>query len=110
MTETLKRLGNCDVSATTNTALYQVPPATTVVVSTVAICNRNASSVKIRLGHTLGVYSAITVGEWIYYDVTIPAYDTLTMTVGVTMGTSNSLVAYSNTANVGFTAWGTEIT
>jgi len=110
MPETAKRLGAVDVAATTNTLIYAVPASTSTVVSTVAICNRNSSSVKVRLAHVDGAIGSIANEDYIYYDVTIPANDSLTLTVGITMATTHTLMAYSNTANVNFVTWGVELT
>lgn len=93
-----------DLAATTNTTIYTCP-STTFSVATVSICNRNASSVTVRLA----VSTSATPGnaEWIEYGTTIPANAVLERT-GLVLDAGKYIVAYSSTANVSVVAYGIE--
>ena len=49
MAEVLKVLGQLVPAATTLSALYTVPAATTATISTIAACNQNNANVKVRV-------------------------------------------------------------
>ena len=90
------RLGAVDLAATTNTTVYTVPGSKTAAFS-VNICNRNASSITIRLA--LSATGTPGVTEWIEYDTVLVANGVLERT-GLMLDTGKLVVAYSSTANV----------
>ena len=93
------RLGAVDLSATTNTTVYTVPAAKTAAFS-VNICNRNASSITIRLA--LAATGTPDVAEWIEYDTPLDGNSVLERS-GLMLDTGKLLVAYSSAANVSVT-------
>lgn len=98
------RLGTADLSATTNTTLYTCPSSTFAVVN-VTICNRNASSVTVRLA----ISSSATPGnaEYIEFGTTIPANAVLERT-GLVLDAGKQIVVYSSTTSVNAVAYGIE--
>ena len=98
------RLGAVDLSATTNTTVYTVPAAKTAAFS-VNICNRNASSITIRLA--LAATGTPDVAEWIEYDTPLGGNCVLERS-GLMLDTGKLLVAYSSAANVSVIAYGVE--
>lgn len=108
MPTTYKVLGQSAPSATTATTLYTVPAATTAVVSSIVIANRDASSATYRIairpdGATLAN------SQYIAYDVTVGASDSTVLTLGITMDASDIITVYASTANLTFSAFGSEI-
>ena len=108
MATAYKVLGQSAPAATTNTSLYTVPSATQTVVSTIAVCNRAASAATFRIavrpnGATLANEHYVT------YDAPISANDSLFITVGATIDASDIVTVYASTANLSFTAFGSEI-
>lgn len=98
------RLGAQDLSATTNTTLYTCPASTFAIVN-VSICNRNATSVTVRLA----LASSATPGgsEWLEYGVTIPANSVLERT-GLVLKATEYLVVWASTTSVNAVAYGIE--
>lgn len=110
MATAYKVLGQLNPSATTETSLYAVPAATSAVISSLVVCNLSTVAtfrVFIRVGGGAGAGAA---KEWLYYDVTLPANDTFVATLGITLGALDKLFVYASTANVAFSAYGSELT
>lgn len=108
MATVYKVLGQSAPSAVTNTTLYTVPASTSAVCSTLAICNRGATTtvrVAIRpAGATLANQ------HYIVYDNSVNQYDTVFLTLGVTLATTDVVTVYAGTANMSFNLFGSEIT
>jgi hypothetical protein len=107
-TATYKVLAQSAPSATTNTDVYTVGSGKQAVVSTIAICNRAATAATYRIAIRVAG-SALSNEEYIVYDVAIPGVDTITLTMGVTLGAADVVTVYASTANLSFNLFGTEI-
>ena len=108
MTTTYKVLGQSVPSATTNTTLYTVPSATSAVCSTLAVCNRGASTnfrVAVRPAG-----ASISNEHYIVYDNYINQYDTIFLTLGVTLAATDVVTVYAGAATLSFSLFGSEIT
>ncbi len=108
MAATYKVLGQSAPSATTATTLYTVPSSTQTVVSTIAVCNRGASSGTYRIairpnGDTLANL------HYIAYDTAITANNSTMITIGVTLGDTDVITVYASTADFSFSVFGSEI-
>ncbi len=98
------RLGVADLSATTNTTVYTCP-ASTFTVASVSICNRNSTTVTVRLA--VASSSTPAASEYLEYDVQLLANGVLERT-GLVLDAGKLLVAYSSAANVSVVAMGIE--
>ena len=108
MATTYKVLGQAAPSATTATTLYTVPSSTQAVVSTIAVCNRAASSGTFRIA--IRPDGATLANEhYIAYDSTVAANDSTFITIGVTLGDTDVITVYASSANQSFSAFGSEI-
>lgn len=108
MATAYKVLGQSAPSATTATTLYTVPSATETVVSTIAVCNRAATAATFRIA--IRPNGATLANEhYVTYDAPISANDSLFITVGATADASDVITVYASTANLSFTAFGSEI-
>jgi hypothetical protein len=108
MATTYKTLGQSAPAATTNIDLYTVPAATSAVCSTLAICNRGASTqfrVAVRPAGT-----AIANQHYIVYDNWVNQYDTVFLTLGVTLATTDVVTVYAGAATLSFSLFGSELT
>ena len=105
---TYKILGQNSPSATTETDLYTVPPATSAVCSSVSICNRGSSQTTFRVSISQGGVATANK-DYLYYDVTLAGNDTFIATIGVTLAATDKIRVYSGSSNLSFQVWGTEI-
>jgi glucose-6-phosphate dehydrogenase assembly protein OpcA len=108
MPTTYKVLGQSNPSATTATTLYTVPSATQAIVSTIVIANRTTSSATFRIAIRVNG-AALANSQYIAYDVTVGASDSTALTLGITLGAADVITVYASTANLTFTAFGSEI-
>lgn len=108
MPTTYKVLGQVAPSATTNTTLETVPSATQVVVSTIAVCNRAATAATYRIA-VRPAGAAVSNEHYIAYDAPIAANDSTFITIGMTLAATDVVTVYASTANLSFSAFGTEI-
>ena len=103
-----KVLGQSNPSATTATTLYTVPASTSTVVSTITVANLAGTSATYRISIRPAGASQ-TNAMYLAYDVTVGALDTTTITLGVTLATTDVITVYASTANLAFQAFGSEI-
>jgi len=112
MANTYKRLGAINPSANTQTNVYVVPAATSAVVSSITICNQAATnaSYSIALMNSSEFNSAAPTATFIVRGATVPAADTIILTMGMTANAGMVLVGNTNSPNISFSAFGSEIT
>jgi len=103
-----KVLGQSNPSATTATTLYTVPSSTSTVVSTLTICNQGASSDVYRIA-IRPAGATLSASQYIAYNAAIPAYDSISLTLGITLAATDVITIYAGTANLSFSAFGSEI-
>lgn len=107
MANSYKVLGQVVPSATTNTTLYTVPSATSSVVSTLSICNQGTTTTVRVAVRPAG--AALSAQHYIIYDTYVNANDSIFLTLGITLATTDVVTVYAGTANVSFGLYGTEI-
>jgi hypothetical protein len=108
MPTTYKVLAQSAPSATTNTDVYTVGSGKSAVVSTITVCNRAATAATYRIA--IRVAGATIANEdYIIYDTTVPANDTISLTLGVTLAATDVVTVYASTANFSFNIFGAEI-
>lgn len=90
------RLGGGDIAANTDTLLYTVPVDTVATVN-IRIANRNNNPVAVRVA--IGSGASPTAGDYIDYDVLIPANWILEDT-GFVCSAGEKVWVRSDTANV----------
>jgi glucose-6-phosphate dehydrogenase assembly protein OpcA len=107
-TTTYKTLGQAAPAATTSTDLYIVPAATSAIVSTITIANRAATDATFRISQSL-TGAALANKDYLVYDATVPASGFITLTLGITMATTDKLRVYASSGDISFNAFGTEL-
>lgn len=92
----------------TYSELGQVPAGKQWLVSTLSICNEGASAMTYRIGISTTV--SPSTGEFLVYGATVPANDTVTLTLGITMDQDWRIMTSCSSASASLMAFGTEIT
>ena len=108
MATTYKVLGQITPTANTMTTLYTVPGATNSVVSTLTICNQGIANANVSIAVCPG-NTAVTSDQYIVNTARVVPYDTVFLTLGVTVGNTDTIRVESSNANVSFNAFGSEI-
>lgn len=103
-----KVLGQLNPAATTASTLYTVPSATSTIISTITICNQAATATSFRIA-VRPAGATLAALHYINYDTPLPANDTITATLGITLATTDIITVYAGTATVSFSAFGSEI-
>lgn len=108
MATVYKALGQSNPSATTATTLYTVPSATSTVVSTITICNQASTAGTFRIA-VRPAGASLAAQHYIAYDTPIAANDTIALTLGITLATTDVVTIYASSATMSFNAYGSEI-
>lgn len=108
MATAYKVLGQSAPSATTDTTLYTVPSATEAIVSTITICNRANTVATYRVA-VRPAGASIANQHYIAFDVNINPNSVEAYTVGITLAATDVVTVRGSSANLSFSAFGTEI-
>lgn len=109
MATTYKVLAQANPSATTETTLYTVPSLTNTVVSTIAIANQAGTSGTYRIAVRPSADGSTAAKHWIVYGATVAASDSVLLTIGITLAAGDKIQIYASSANMSFSAFGSEI-
>lgn len=104
-----KVLGQAAPGATTDTTLYTAPASTQAVVSSIVVANRSASQVTYRIAVRPSGATLATL-HYLAFDVVVASSDSTTLTLGVTLGAGDVITVRASTADLTFSAFGSEIT
>jgi hypothetical protein len=108
MATAYKVLGQSNPAATTLTTLYTVPASTSTVVSTISICNQAATSGTYRVAvRPAGATAAAQ--HYVVYDASLAGNATDTLTLGISLATTDVISVYASTTSFSFSAFGSEI-
>jgi hypothetical protein len=103
-----KILGQSAPAATTSSDLYTVPSSTQAVVSSIVVANRDAAAATYRISCATDG-ATLANAQYVAYDVTVGGADSTVLTLGITLGDTDKIRVYGSTANLTFTAFGSEI-
>ena len=103
-----KVLGQVNPSATTATTAYTVPSATETIVSTISVCNQASSAATYRIAVRPDAAS-LAAEHYIVYGATVPASDSVMLTVGLTLNAGDVVTVYASSATLSFNLFGSEI-
>jgi hypothetical protein len=107
MPQAHKVLGQSNPAATTLSSLYTAPAQ--AICSTITVCNTAGSATTYRIA-VRPAGGSIATAMYLAYDAALPANDTATLTLGVTLAATDVISVYAASANVAFAAFGVEIT
>jgi hypothetical protein len=103
---TYRVLGQTISTANTLTTLYTVPTAVSAVCSTLVACNQGVST-NIRIA-IRPAGATIDPKHYVVFDAYVNQGDTLWLTVGFTLATTDIVSVLAGTANVSFNLYGSE--
>jgi hypothetical protein len=106
--DNLKILGQSAPAATTSTDLYTVPASRSTTVSTLVVCNRAATSATFRVSAAIAG-AALANQQYLFYDQVIDGNSTYSVTIGMTLATTDKIRVYASTANLSFNLFGVEV-
>jgi len=104
-----KVLGRKAAAATTAEELYATPASSAAVVSSIVIANRAATAKTYRLAVKPATGTTLATEHYLAYDVSIAANDSVALTLGITLAAGNVIVTYASSADLTFTAFGSEL-
>lgn len=108
MATTYKVLGQSAPSATTDTTLYTVPAATSTVVSTIVVANRDSTSATFRIA-IRPAGAALANQHYVAFDCSVGANDSTALTLGLTLAATDVITVRASSANLSFNAYGSEL-
>jgi hypothetical protein len=106
--ETLKSPFFSVPTANTLTTLYTVPANTQSLISTINICNTASADATYRIAVTSG--GSPVLGNYLIYNATISGNETVSLTQGITMDSSDLIAIFASSSSVAFNAFVMEIT
>lgn len=109
MTISYKILGQSNPTANANVDLYAVPANTSVVASTLNICNQATSTGTFRIA-VRPANATLATKHYIAYDTAIPALDTISLTIGMSLAATDVVTIYTSSSSLSFNLFGSEIT
>ena len=109
MAEVYKILGQSAPAAATLTTAYTVGAPTEGIVSTVTVCNRSTIGTTFRIA-IRPAGASITDAHYVAYDQAIGGNETVVITLGFGLATTDVVSVYNTLATLSFTVVGMEIT
>ena len=109
MADTYKVLGQSNPLAATLTDAYTVPAVTSTIISSIVVANRSAVATTFRIA-VRPAGAAIANEHYIAFDVAIGANESIALTLGVTLATTDVLSVYATLATLSFNVYGVEKT
>jgi len=111
MANALKILGQLNPTANTQGNVYVVPASTAAIVNNIIVANQTAANVSYSIiVMPSGSFSATAANTYfIVRGGIVPASDTATLSLGVTLPAGAILAANSNSGSISISAFGVEI-
>ena len=107
-TTTYKVLGQSNPSANTLTDVYTVPASTQAVISTISVCNQTGTNASYSIAVAPNGASD-TDAHYVIRGGVVPAADSIGITLGITIDAADVVRANTNSANISFNIFGSEI-
>ena len=108
MAQAYKVLAQSAPAATTNTDILTVGAGKSIVSSTLSVCNRGTTSATYRVA-VRPTGTALANLHYIIFDAVVMAKDTVTLSLGITLATTDVVTVYASSANLSFSMFGAEI-
>lgn len=109
MATSYKILGQAIPAANVATSLYTVPSSTTAISSTLQICNQASSAGTVSIA-ARPAGATLATQHYLLYNTSIAANDSMSLTIGMCLATTDVLTVVSSSGNISFTLFGSELT
>lgn len=109
MATAYKVLGQSKPGATTLTAIYTVPGATSAVVSRIVVCNQSGTPTLFRISVAVAG-AADTPSQYLFFDQPIGPNESIPVALGLGLAAGDIVRVYNTLATVSFNLFGAEIT
>lgn len=104
-----RTLAQSNPAANTPTVIYTVPANTQTVVSTFQVCNQNVNAAAFFIS-TQVAGASLANSQYVAFNTTVPGYDSISFTIGMALGNTDTVTVQANTPNISFVMFGSEIT
>jgi glucose-6-phosphate dehydrogenase assembly protein OpcA len=101
-------LGQSNPSASTLTTVYTVPASTSTIISTMVICNQASAAATFSVAVQVQGAS-IATKDYINYNTPLAGNDSITLTLGMTLGNTDVLSVSVSTSTISVNVFGSEI-
>ena len=108
MTTVYKVLGQSNPTANTMTTVYTVPAGNSAVISSIVICNQAAANANVDIA-VCQANTAVTAAQYITRTSNTIAYDTMILTLGITLAATDTIRVQSTNGNTSVAVFGSEI-
>lgn len=89
--------------------MYEAPNLTEINIDSIAVCNRAATGSNIRISTCNDAIVPTANYDYVVYNFTIPANETVPIAIGISLYSGQTLRVYSDFSNMSFTAFGKEV-
>lgn len=108
MAESLKILGQIAPVATTLTDLYTVPVGSATTISTISVCNRGSTLTTFRIS-VANAGASDSDKQYIFYDQALDGNSSFSVTIGITLNSSDKIRVYAGNSALSFNVFGIEV-
>lgn len=110
MPTSYKILGQSAPNASTTATLYTCPssPSTQTIISSIVVCNRSSSDTNFRVSVRPST-EALANKHYLCFNTNLYSFDTITMTLGITVDSGSIVEVWAGSANVSFSCFGSEV-
>lgn len=109
MPSSYKVLGQTAPAANTMTTVYTVPSTANAVISSVTICNQATGNAQVGIA-VCPANTAVTETQYVVRNAVCVPNDTIFLTLGITLATTDTIRVVSTNGNTSFNVFGSEIT
>jgi hypothetical protein len=111
MARAYKILGQRNPSANVLSTLYTVPSDNSAIISSITIANLDEAAGGGAAFRIAANVSGVATGNanYLAYSVNVPARDTVTLTLGITLNAGSIVSVNANSSLLAFSAFGTEV-
>ena len=111
MARAYKILGQRNPSANVLSTLYTVPTSNSAIISSIVVANLDESATggaSFRIAANTSS-AAVSNANYLAYSVNVPAKDTITLSLGITLNAGSIVSVNANSSLLAFSAFGTEV-